>query len=130
MTADEKEVNIPGDSVSIPVEPNIYKRIGRALSLLREKKGWKQEYLGSLVSESVFTISRWENGSRKPKIEDLEKLATAFGIEISEFFIEDLETSSSKPIGILNRLSKSGKLTEADNITVLQFALEIVKSKE
>ena len=115
---------------SIPETPNIYRRIGRVIARLREEKGLKQEQLGQLVNESVFTISRWENGSRKPKIDDLEKLADSFGVRVSIFFDSGDEPSVADPIKFLNRLSESGKLSESEALEVLEFALNRINDKD
>lgn len=68
---------------------NLYEYIGSKIKELRENYGGKvlsQEMLASELKTQPNTISRWENSTYKPKVEDLEKLATFFGIPISVFF--------------------------------------------
>lgn len=117
-----------GEQVTgIPQEANIYKRIGRVIARLRERDGLKQEQLGNAIGETVFTISRWENGSRKPKIEDLERLASFFKVDITSFFAPDNDQPQDSSIRILNRLSENGKLSEEDSLKLLHYALEITR---
>lgn len=69
---------------------NIYKHLANQIKDLREKfnqgEGISQEALAAKLNVAPNTISRWETGVYKPKIEDLDKLARFFGISILKFF--------------------------------------------
>ena len=51
--------------------------LGTRLKMLRKQMGFSQERLGDLVDAHVNTVRRWENGSRSPDTEMLQKLAQA-----------------------------------------------------
>lgn len=51
--------------------------LGTRLKMLRKQMGFSQERLGDLVDAHVNTVRRWENGSRSPDTEMLQKLARA-----------------------------------------------------
>ena len=48
--------------------------LGTRLKMLRKQMGFSQERLGDLVDAHVNTVRRWENGSRSPDTEILQKL--------------------------------------------------------
>jgi transcriptional regulator with XRE-family HTH domain len=48
--------------------------------------GLSQESLAQELGIATNTISRWETGTYKPSIQDLEDLARFFGVSILEFF--------------------------------------------
>lgn len=49
-------------------------------------KGLSQEALATAIDKTANTVSRWETGTYKPTIEELEKLSRFFGVSISNFF--------------------------------------------
>lgn len=68
------------------------KQVGDRIRELRtgyRGKGLSQEALAGKLQIATNTISRWETGTYRPSIEDLEMLARFFGISISEFFPQD-----------------------------------------
>lgn len=44
--------------------------------------GWKQKELAKKVGVTEVTMSRWFNGTRTPKVSDVEKMVKALGMEI------------------------------------------------
>lgn len=64
--------------------------VARKIRALRQSqaggKGISQEALARGVGVQTNTVSRWETGTYKPSIEDLERLARFFGVSILEFF--------------------------------------------
>ena len=57
--------------------------LGDELQQLRIRAGLSQKTLAELLGVNVASISRWENGSRIPKRDKLEKLATLFHCSIA-----------------------------------------------
>jgi transcriptional regulator with XRE-family HTH domain len=49
-------------------------------------EGLSQESLAKALNVAPNTISRWETGTYRPTIEDLDQLARFFGVSITEFF--------------------------------------------
>ena len=57
---------------------------GKSLKRLREERGLSQEGLGRMCGVTHSTISQYETGMILPKVERLEKLATALRVPVSE----------------------------------------------
>ena len=53
---------------------------GEKLKKLRDSAGLTQSELANITGGCVQTISRYETGSREPKISDLEKIADALNV--------------------------------------------------
>lgn len=60
--------------------------LGRKIRLLRKAKGWTQDYLSEQLEINPKSILRIEQGQTFPTIQNLEKLAYVFGIEIVDLF--------------------------------------------
>lgn len=54
---------------------------GKRLKAFREKRGWSQDDLAARVGTSRSAISTYEHDSRKPRVEMVVRLASAFGIK-------------------------------------------------
>lgn len=53
-----------------------------SLKYLRQKYQYSQQQLADIAGVSQTSIYQWEKGIRKPKIEQLDKLAYALGVTI------------------------------------------------
>ena len=62
--------------------------LGNKIYELRKKKNLTQEDLALLLDISDKSVSKWENGSSKPTIENLKKLSSVFDISLDDL-IED-----------------------------------------
>lgn len=60
--------------------------LGRKIRLLRKAKGWTQDYLSEQLEINPKSILRIEQGQTFPTIQNIEKLADVFGIEIVDLF--------------------------------------------
>jgi transcriptional regulator with XRE-family HTH domain len=56
------------------------------LRRLRTERGWSQQDLADRSGVDRATISLAEGGRRGPRIETMEKLAKAMGVEVADFF--------------------------------------------
>ena len=69
--------------------------------------GISQDALAKALGVASNTVSRWETGTYRPTIEDLEGLARFFGKSILEFFPkEDVHTERDEKIDALLRTAK------------------------
>jgi transcriptional regulator with XRE-family HTH domain len=69
--------------------------------------GISQDALAKALGVASNTISRWETGTYRPTIEDLERLARFFGKSILDFFPkEDVRTERDEKIDALLRTAK------------------------
>ena len=58
--------------------------LGENIRFFRKKVKLTQERLAELVSCSVDTLQRWENGTREPRASDITKLCAILGCTESE----------------------------------------------
>lgn len=65
------------------------KLIGRRIRAVREEAGLSQSQLGEKIGYSAMGISHLENGDRKIKIEDLQKIADVLSRDMS-YLIEPI----------------------------------------
>ena len=83
--------------------------------------GISQEALAKGLGVASNTVSRWETGTYKPTIEDLDRLARVFGKSILEFFpSEDVRTERDGKIEALLRSAK--QLSDDDVEELRRFA--------
>jgi transcriptional regulator with XRE-family HTH domain len=93
-------------------------KLGKILRQLREDNGLSQEGLGNELGEKAdkyfnkSTISRWENGSRKPDIETIKDLEEILGahsgilLKAAGYLVEigsDNQSSKIDPIELKKR---------------------------
>ena len=65
--------------------------VGKKIRAFREFRGYSQIQLAELSGINVGTIRKYELGIRNPKPDQLEKIATALGLNVSVFL--DLKQS-------------------------------------
>ncbi|HJC25259.1 MAG TPA: helix-turn-helix domain-containing protein [Candidatus Eisenbergiella merdavium] len=68
--------------------------VGEKIKTFRTIRGISQNVLGELASIDGTTIRKYELGSRKPKSDQLLKIANALGVSINVFTDFDIETAS------------------------------------
>lgn len=64
---------------------------GFVLKAYREKSGFSQESVASFLGIKRELLSYYENDSREPSVEILEKLADLYGAELIDFYETDLD---------------------------------------
>ena len=84
---------------------------GNFVCMLREKKGLTQADVAEQLGVTAAAVSKWENGSSKPRVEVLFKLAEILGVRPEELmaghYIEGSEEADPNSFNIkLPRLSK------------------------
>jgi transcriptional regulator with XRE-family HTH domain len=83
--------------------------------------GISQDALAKELGVASNTVSRWETGTYRPTIEDLERLARFFSKSILEFFPkEDVRTERDEKIDALLRTAK--QLNDEDVEELRRFA--------
>ena len=66
--------------------------VGKRIRAFREFRGYSQIQLAELSGINVGTIRKYELGIRNPKPDQLEKIATALGLNVSVFLDFNIET--------------------------------------
>jgi transcriptional regulator with XRE-family HTH domain len=62
--------------------------VGQRLRTFRERQGWSLRVLAEQCGLSINAISRIERGENSPTVSSLQRLASALGVPITEFFLE------------------------------------------
>jgi transcriptional regulator with XRE-family HTH domain len=95
---------------------------------LRENFGGErlsQEALASELGTTANTISRWETGTYKPSVEDLERLSRFFNVSILTFFPQEAEPVNEQ----VSALLRAAKQLGPDDIEELQKYAEFRKAR-
>lgn len=82
---------------------------GNLLTSLRLEKGYSQFQLGQLVGVSDKAVSKWENGSAKPRMATCCKLA-----EVLEVSLDTLLAEQDNRQGAASWVSRTMKKGEAN----------------
>jgi len=102
---------------------DLFEHVSKKIHELRTNygsgKGLSQEALAKELDVVTNTISRWETGTYKPDLADLEKLAKFFGVSITEFFPKDKAPENDS---VNSLLITAKKLNPADIEEVRRFA--------
>jgi transcriptional regulator with XRE-family HTH domain len=75
------------------------KKIAERLRLLRQEKGYSQQYIADILKVSIATISRLENNPEEIKLRYLISLAQLYKMDLCKLFSTDeseLENELSK----------------------------------
>lgn len=103
--------------------------VGERIRQLRNNygggKGISQEALAKAINTTANTVSRWETGTYRPSLPDLDALSRFFGVSILEFFPKE-ETPSESKVSALLRAARD--LPEED-IDELQKYAEFRKAR-
>src|ERR1700754_2659564 len=78
-------------------------------------EGLSQEALAKAVGVAPNTVSRWETGTYRPSVEDLDKLARFFGVSGLEFFPRP-EAQADDKLAALLRAAKGLKPDDLDEL--------------
>ena len=83
---------------------NDYK-FGNFLCMLREKKGMTQAEIANMLGVTAAAVSKWENGSSKPRVDVLIKLAQILDVRVEELMSGeyiDFETLDPETVKTIN----------------------------
>lgn len=105
---------------------SVTEHLSRKIRDLREGKGWTQAKLAGKVGVTANTVSRWESGTYKPKLDDLERLSREFGKPIWAFLPSELAPPTEAHRALL---SATGDLPEEDLEELARYA-EFVRARK
>ena len=95
------------------------------LKLLRKERGFTQSQVSEKIGQERSTIACYENGSRKPSVDVLEKLAHIYGVTLDYF---SNKSDSDIMIQLLSQSSeffRSVGISEADKDAVYRDIMQI-----
>jgi transcriptional regulator with XRE-family HTH domain len=103
--------------------------VGERIRQLRNNygggNGISQEALAKSLKMAANTVSRWETGTYRPSLEDLDALSRFFGVSILEFFPKEDEPSESKVTALL----RAARDLPEDDIDELQKYAEFRRAR-
>lgn len=73
---------------------NVKKLLGNKIKQIRKNKNLTQEELSELINIEVPSLSNIERGKFAPSIETLQKLSSALGVQMWEFYYFNTLTNS------------------------------------
>ena len=88
--------------------------VGKKIRAFREFRGYSQIQLAELSGINVGTIRKYELEIRNPKPDQLEKIATALGLNVSVFLDFNIETVGDV-LSILFAIDDSVNLSLSEN---------------
>lgn len=95
----------------------VTKYVGEQIRDLRKQAGLSQDQLADKLGVPSNTVSRWETATYKPKLKDLDNLASVFGVSVAAFFPAQ---EASEPVAALMRKVKD--LPKQDIDALIEFA--------
>lgn len=92
---------------------------------LREARGWRLEELAARVGVTSATVSRWENGERFPRGENLRVLAKALGVRPADLIeaivgadrLPDVRPAKTEIAAQMARLGYSAYVVIGDSVS-------------
>lgn len=98
----------------------LIKHVGQRIREFRTtygSAGISQDALAKALSVASNTVSRWETGTYRPTIDDLEKLARFFGKSILDFFPkQEVQTERGEKIDALLRTAEQLNDEDVDEL--------------
>lgn len=101
--------------------------IGNKISIARKKLKKNQKSLAEFCGVSQGVVSDWEKGKKKPKIENIKKIAEYLNVSPADLRdIEDEVLYTEKELQFLNLIDKkaSVELTDAQIIDMFNFSID------
>ncbi|CYW30042.1 putative phage repressor [Streptococcus suis] len=84
------------------------------------------EQLAEKIGKTKSTISKWEKGTRSPKIQEIEELANFFGID-PQIMMFGKSYTTTAPNSLIEQISdKVVQLTEPNQKNVLRYSSELL----
>lgn len=95
----------------------------------RKKKGLTQAELGEVLGVSQAMIGQYESGIRKPKIEQLMKIASALDIDIN-FLLDSIDSPALRAMQRTNSplYDKYKQLLLSNNIKLTEIDIELINN--
>ena len=97
------------------------KDILTAITKYREARGWTEYQLAEKSGLTQSTISSWYRKNMLPTIPSLKKICDAFGITLSQFFLEEPNSAIDLPTEQITLLNTAAKLDMQQYAALLTF---------
>ncbi|MDM8124227.1 helix-turn-helix domain-containing protein [Mediterraneibacter glycyrrhizinilyticus] len=97
--------------------PDVLERI----TFLRMKRGWTEYQLAEESGLTQSTISSWYRRNMVPSIPSLEKICSAFGITLSQFFAGENDSCCNLTDFQKEVVEEVSRLSKEQQATLLSF---------
>ena len=87
--------------------------INEKIRYFRKQRGLSQELLAERTGINVNTIRKYEIGIRKPKVEQLKKIADGLEISVIEFLNIEIENEAYLLTCLMNSITTIGNYYQA-----------------
>jgi transcriptional regulator with XRE-family HTH domain len=104
---------------------SLYEQIARRLRTEREGRNLSQQDLASRLGVAPNTVSRWETGIYKPKLDDLDRIAAALDLDVSQL----IPQNSRQPGTSLDRLIEVARLLGPEDIEEVERFAEFRRAR-
>lgn len=84
---------------------------GENLINLRRQKGWSQDDLANNLNISRQAISKWENNTSKPDVDNIEKISKIFSVKIDELLNNELPNDKAVALDVKKEEKKEKTIT-------------------
>jgi transcriptional regulator with XRE-family HTH domain len=105
--------------------------LGKKLAALRKARGLTQQQLADALGASQSVVAYYERRAENPSLEVLQKLATFYGVSVSELLTEGMNVEPRKRLGRpsaleerVERVRRLPRSEQARIIDTLDVAIE------
>ena len=91
------------------------------ITSMREERHWSEYQLAEQSGLTQSTISSWYRKNTLPSIPSLKKICEAYGISLSQFFLENSDNTVLLNQTQLELLNEISRLNNAQQIALLEF---------
>lgn len=96
---------------------HVAKRIRELRLNYANGKGLSQEALGKELEKPTNTVSRWETGTYRPSLSDLDRIGRFFGVSIQDFLPPtELEAGADEKMVPLMRAAKGLNANDLEEV--------------
>ena len=99
---------------------------GENLINLRKQKGWSQDDLADNLNLSRQAISKWENDTSKPDIDNIEKISKIFSVSIDDLLNNDVVKDKAVTLNVREKEKKERTLTIVKCMIIAVIILYII----
>ena len=91
------------------------------ITSMREERHWSEYQRAEQSGLTQSTISSWYRKNTLPSIPSLKKICEAYGISLSQFFLENSDNTVLLNQTQLELLNEISRLNNAQQIALLEF---------
>ena len=99
---------------------------GENLINLRKQKGWSQDDLANNLNLSRQAISKWENDTSKPDIDNIEKISKIFSVTIDDLLNNDVVKDKAVTLNVKKQEKKEKTITIVKCMIIAVIILYII----